>query len=179
MSSVSTIDGSDSQKENWRSKTGSRLAKQLCNAGQLLRALRVQMRFGELTRAPLQLLRLNIREEVVECDWLARSPDPWDKDLPRNIEHRHEGLQALKDAIDVRALLFETLPHVETAYLRVYRESSHPSREMIITGYAERGDSASRSVRSLVMRAKLLGFRFSLEDDKLVQISEEQLCVGR
>jgi hypothetical protein len=167
------------EREDWWSMGSSGLAKHLSNASHFLNALRIRMRFGELTRAPLRLLRLQLLDEAVECDWIARSPDPWDIGLPGNIEHRHAALQALKDAIDVRALLFASLPQAETAHFRVFRESSSMSREMIITGYAERSDGAFRHVRSPAMRAKLLGFRFSLEDDVLHELSiDEQLCVG-
>ncbi|MDE3188721.1 MAG: hypothetical protein KGM96_14505 [Acidobacteriota bacterium] len=179
MSLVSSIFSFDPHVDAWRSKESLRLAKQLCNASQFLRGLRVQMRFGELTRAPLRLLRLHVLEEVVECDWLARAPDPWDAGLSRNVRQRHGSLQALKDAIDVRALLFDLMPQVETAYFRVYRESSDFAREMIVRGYVQRNDNCSRDVHSLVMRAKVLGFHFNLENDILCGFpTEEQICVG-
>jgi hypothetical protein len=180
MSKVSATTPFDPQPENWWSKGSSRLAQQLCDASQFLRGLRVQMRFGELTRAPLQMLRFQVVGDAVECDWLARSADPWDRDLSHGIGHRHASIQALKDAIDVRALLFYSLPEVESARLRIFRDSSRQSREIIITGYVERKDSSFRSVRSLAMRAKLLGFRFSLDDDILDGVpTEEPLCVGQ
>ena len=58
----------------------------------------------------------------------------------KNIRERHASLQALKDAIDVRALLFETMPYVATADLRVYRMTAHYERELIITGCVQRID---------------------------------------
>jgi hypothetical protein len=179
MSLVSTTAPLDPHWGNWRSEGSTRLVKQLCNASQFFRGLRVQMRFGELTRAPLQLLRLQILAEIVECDWLARAPDPWDADLSRSIQQRHASLQTIRDAIDVRALLFDTLPQVKTAYFHVYRESSNYAQEMIIKGCTQRSDSAFRSIRSLAMRAKVLGFQFNLERDTLCRIpTEEQICVG-
>jgi hypothetical protein len=39
--------------------------------------------------------------------------------------------------------------------------------ELIITGTSEKSDRHARSVRSLAMRAQLLGFRFSLNDGVL------------
>ncbi len=178
MSFVSATAPFDPHRNNWRLEGIPRLAKQICNASQFLRGLRVQMRFGELTRAPLQLLRLEILSEVVECDWLARAPDPWDADLSRGVRQRHASLQTLKDAIDVRALLFDTLPQVKTARFRVYRASSSYAREMIIEGCTQRSDGAFRTVQSLAMRAKVLGFHFYLENDILYGIStEEQRCV--
>jgi len=168
----------DRVQESWWSKGSSRLTKRLCEAAQFLRGLRVQMRFGELSRAPLELLRFQILGETVECDWLARPPDPWDADLSQSIRLRHTSLQALKDAIDVRSLLFATLPQIETAYFRVYRESANEALEMIITGCAQRNDNSSRSTHSLAMRAKVLGFRFFLEKDALSGIPVEKQACG-
>jgi hypothetical protein len=156
-----------SYRDDWRQDGRPWLAEQFCNVSQFLCKLRVQLRFGELTRAPLHLLRLNILGEIAKCDWLARTPDAWDADVSKNLRDRHASLQALKDAIDVRALLFETMPHVETADLRVYRETPNFEREMIITGCVQRNDHSARKIHSLAMRAKILGFRFNLEDDIL------------
>jgi hypothetical protein len=167
-----------SHSDDWRSEGTPRLAKQICHVSRFLHGLQVEMRYGGLTRAPLQLLRFQMLAETVECDWLARAPDPWDADLSQGIRQRHESLQTLRDAIDVRALLFGTLPHVSTAYLHVYRESASYTREMVITGYAQRSDSAFRSIHSLAMRAKVLGFHFHLEDNSLHRIpTEGQLCI--
>ncbi len=127
----------------------------------------MQLRQGELTRAPLKMLRLQVTAETVECDWLARPPDPWDAYLPQKVGKRHATLQALRDAIDVRMLLFHTLPEVETAYLHIYREIPNKGKELIITGCTQRNDNLARGVHSLVMRAKVLGFRFRLDDDVL------------
>jgi len=159
--------------DDWKPEGRPWLAEQFCNVSQFLRGLRVQMRFGELTRAPLQLLRLNLLGYIVKCDWLARSPDPWDADVSQSIRERHLSLQALRDAIDVRSLLFETLPHVETADLRVFRETSDFTRDLIITGCVQRNDHSSRSIHSLAMRAKVLGFRFYLDGDVLSRIPSE------
>ena len=170
MSLVSAIFPSDPFSENWTLEGGDGLVKQLFKASQFLRGLRVQMRFGELSRAPLRLVRLQMLDTVVECDWQARSPDPWDADLSRSVQQRHASLQALRDAIDVRALLFDLMPQMETVHLRVYRKSSDYERELIIEGWAQRNDHAARNVHSLVMRAKILGFRFDLEGNALRRI---------
>src|ERR1700724_383024 len=85
---------------NWTSEGECGLVKALCKASEFLRDFRVQMRFGELSRAPLRLVRFQMLEKVVECDWLSRSPDPWDADLSRNIQQRHALLQTIRDAID-------------------------------------------------------------------------------
>lgn len=174
MSIVSAASPIDPFTGSWGSKGVPRLAKQLYNASQFFRGLRVQMRFGELTRAPLKLLRFQVLGETAECDWLARSPDPWDTDLPQNIRERHSSLQTLRDAIDVRALLFDSLPHVDTAALRVYRDSPRFIRELVLKGYVQRNDNSSRGVHSLAMRAKILGFRFNLEGHILRGIPMEQ-----
>jgi len=171
MGFVSAIYPSDPYSKKWGSEGKGGLAKQLCTAGTFMRDLRVQLRFGELTRAPLQLVRLLVLAEVVECDWLARPADPWDSDLNRNIQQRHISIQTLRDAIDVRALVFEIMPNVQTANFRVFRDASDNSRETIILGCAHRNDHSSRDVHSLVMRAKVLGFRFDLEGDILRRIS--------
>jgi hypothetical protein len=113
------------------------------------------------------MLRFQLKESVAECDWLARAPDPWDIDLRPGIGQRHASLQALRDAVDIRRLLFHTLPDVDTAYLRIYRETLTQTKELIIAGNVHRDTVSFRRVHSVAMRAKLLGFRFSLEDDIL------------
>lgn len=74
------------------------------------RAMQRELRFGELSRAPLRLLRVDWRGEAAECDWLARCGDEWDCDLPQHVSDRNASEQALRDAIAVRELLFEALP---------------------------------------------------------------------
>ena len=163
---------------DWRREGRPWLAEQFLNVSQFLRGMRIRLRHGELTRAPLKLLRLNIVGEIVKCDWLARPSDEWDRDLAPDLRDRHASLQALKDAINVRALLFETMPDVDTADLRVYRETANFQREMIITGCVQRNDHSSRSIHSLAMRAKILGFRFQLENDILITIHSEDQNLG-
>jgi hypothetical protein len=144
----------------------------LCAAGEFVRALRVKLRFGELTRAPLRLLRLQITETDVECDLLARDADRWDAGLSGKVRQRNEAQQALHDAIQVRALLFQTLRGLDRGELRIYRET-HSGRELIAAGRVERRDRVARNVRSLAMRAKLLGFQFAFEDDVLLRMAPE------
>ncbi len=171
MSSAFMRSPLDPYKEDWWTKVRPKLAKQIFNASQFLRGVSVQLRFGELSRAPLHLLRFQIEADTVECDWIARAPDPWDVDLKPSVRHRHTSLQTLKDAIDVRTLVFSLHPEVETAALRVFRESLSQSRELIIAGNAQRNDNSSRGIHSLTMRAKILGFRFNLDGDVLKRIS--------
>lgn len=170
MSSVSADSSFEAYREQWRSERGPRLIEHFCNVSHFFCRFRTQLRFGELTRAPLKLLRLQLVPDMIECDWVARAQDRWDADLPTKVWQRHTSLQALRDAIDVRALLFQAFPDVEAACLRIYRESSSKGREMIMTGYVQRNDNSARRVHSLAMRAKVLGFRFRLEDDVLCKL---------
>lgn len=177
MSFASAACSSDPLEEDWTREGGEGLVKQVLRAGQFLRGLRVQMRFGELSRAPLRLVRLQMEDRAVECDWLVRSPDRWDADLSQHVQQKHASLQSLRDAIDVRALLFDLMPQLETACLRAYRESGDCERELIIEGYAQRNHHAARNVHSLVMRAKILGFRFDIEGNALRSISRPISCL--
>jgi hypothetical protein len=56
--------------------------KQLWEVAGFLRGLQAQLRFGESSQAPLRLLRLQMKEETFECDWVARPMDSWDMTLP-------------------------------------------------------------------------------------------------
>jgi hypothetical protein len=172
MSLVSSQPSPGVRNHAWNPEEKPSLTKHLRGISEFLRGLRVQLRFGELTRAPLLMLRFQLVGEFAECDWLARAPDPWDVDLSQSTRQHHAALQTLKDAIDVRAMLFAVLPRVESAHLRIFRESAEISRELIVAGYAHRNDQSSRSVHSLAMRARVLGFRFSIEDGSLCEISE-------
>ncbi len=157
-------------RQKWESKRGLRLAEQVCRVSNFFCRLRVQLRYGEFTRAPLRLIRLEILADSVACDWLARPPDVWDADLPRSVASRHASLQALHDAIDMRSLVFATFPGVETAHLRAYRDLPEKEPEVIVTGCVQRNDNSSRWLHSLVMRARVLGFRFRMEDNILCEL---------
>src|SRR5262252_3473747 len=111
----------------------------LWETADFVRRLRRQLRFGALSRAPLKLLRLELRGEVAECEWLARGPDPWDADLAVVLARRNQTIQALRDAMAIRELMFDVLSDVRTAKLRVYREGG-ASAELIITGTVSRED---------------------------------------
>ena len=150
----------------------------LWQAADFVRAMRREMRFGELSRAPLRMLRFELRDEFVECDWMARPADDWDAGLPKRVGDTNVSAQALQDAIAVRELLFDALPTVDTALLRVFRQSGDTAPELIITGAVARGQEAPRSVMSLAMRAKLLGFQFWLEDGALEELPSEEWAVS-
>lgn len=125
------------------------------------------MRFGELSRAPLQLIRLQVWREAAECDWMARSADAWDTALPRGERERRASFQALQDAIAIREMLFGVLPDVQSAELRSFRQSTREPPDLIIFGVVAREGVPVERVTSPVMRAKLYGFRFFLDEGVL------------
>jgi len=147
--------------------------KQLWEFGYAIRRLRERMKFGELSRAPIYFSRLEWWFEGAECSWVARKPDPWDADLPDDIRAKHASLQALKDAIVVRSILFAALPDIHRAKLRTYRVSPGEPAELIVVGNVEREREAVPTVASVAMRAKLLGFHFSMDDGVLRALEGE------
>ena len=142
------------------------LFRKISSISNFIRGFNHELRFGELSRAPLCMLRFQITAEIAECDWMARMPDPWDSDLPRRVQLEHQSRQALRDAMDIRALLFEALPHLKSAQLCAYRVSDSFTPEMILSGSVSRNDQTVRNLHSLVMRARGLGFRFRIEDEQ-------------
>ena len=150
------------------------MLRHLCELGDFARRVRVQARFGELSRARLSLLRVEWCREYAECDWLARPADPWDAALPAIVGMRNASMQALHDAIKIRSLLFRVLPDLQTAELRAYRYSPEESLELIVSGTVSPNVRAPASVRSVAMRAKLFGFSFWLDEGVL-----ENLQPGR
>jgi len=143
----------------------------LHGVGQFLNALQTRLRHGQATRVPLRLLRLELKENALECEWIARPPDVWDADLPAHVSDRHASWQALDDALTIRQLIFSALPDVRSAVLRAYRESKRPTG-LIIEGKVSPGEEPVR-VLSLTMRAKLNGFRFCIENGVLVPLLAE------
>jgi hypothetical protein len=166
---------SDPYRKDSRAEAEGGLFKQVCYASHFLRDFRFRLRYGELSRAPLKLLRFQIAAEIVECDWMARLPDPWDACLSRPVQRRHASLQALRDALDVRALLFGALPQTEVANIRVFRETTDYKREMIVSGCLYNNDNTARGIHSLTMRAKILGFRFRMENDVLQSLEPGEI----
>jgi hypothetical protein len=147
--------------------------KWLWEASDFVRKVRLRMRFGEMSRLPLRLVRLELRHETAVCEWVARANDPWDSDLPIAVAEQNQALQALQDAITVREFLFATLPEVSSANFRVYRTAEGEPVELIIAGTVTREDEPQPMVRSLVMRAKLCGLRFSLSDGVFEALSTQ------
>src|SRR5436189_5385305 len=131
------------------------MIKQLCDIRNAITRLRVQLRFGRLSRAPLRLLRLEWRGDHVDCDWIARLQDEWDRGLPRHVSDGQTALQALEDAIVVRELLFYTLHDISSATFRVYRQVPDEPAELIITGTVTKPEQFRSDVHSTVMGAEL------------------------
>jgi hypothetical protein len=104
---------------------------------------------------------------------MARPPDAWDAQLSAAVIQRNQTLQALQDALSVRDLLFYALSEVSTAKLSVYRSTLGGSADLIITGTVSRDDPSPFRVSSIAMRAKLCGFRFSLDDGMLSSLQTE------
>ena len=155
------------QWTDWWSKGSSGLAKQLCDAGLFLRQLRMQLRFGELTRRLFGFFIFKFTDSIAECDWVARQQDPWDAVSIRRHWSTPRFATGIKGC--------DRHPLVALCHSAGYRlwlvcasiaNSSHP-REVIIIGDVRRRDSTFRSVHSIAMRAKLIGFRFSMEDGML------------
>jgi len=146
--------------------------KQLWEVGNFVRGLRSRMRFGELSRAPLKLLRLEVCGDKAECDWLARPIDPWDASMPRGVQEQHSSMQALHDAIGMREMLLFVLPDANTAELRAYRQSAREPPHLIIRGSVTREHPAGnvKRVTSLVMRAKMYGFKFWMDNGILAPL---------
>ncbi|MDR3742489.1 MAG: hypothetical protein P4L40_26020 [Terracidiphilus sp.] len=170
MTQVSPFSSGSWQDHRWPEPGEGGLLRSVLGIGRFLRSTRDQLRFGELSRAPLRLIRFHMEGDTVECDWIARQTDPWDRQVSRRLQLRHSTLQTLADAIRVRALVFDAIPGAEGAYFRIYREVSDRVPELIVTGFAQRNDNLARDVHSLVMRAKVLGFQFRLEGDSLCRI---------
>ena len=150
------------------------MMKQLCDIRNAITRLRVQFRFGRLSRSPLRLIRLEWRGDHAECDWIARTPDEWDKGLPQHVGDANASLQALEDAIVVRNVLFYTLRDIATATFRVYRGNGDEPQELIITGTVTRPEPTRWNIHSLVMRAKMSGFQFRLDDGRLMPIQAQE-----
>jgi hypothetical protein len=141
--------------------------KELFEFASLLKGVRRQMCFGEFSRLPVKLLRVEWKQDSVECDWLMRPLDPWDEDVPARVAEEHQTLQALRDALGLRDMIFKYFPGVDLAELRMFRPGSDVCPELVMTGSVRRADEALARVASVAMRAKLCGFRFTLADGAL------------
>ncbi len=148
--------------------------RQLWAVADFVRAFRRERRHGEISRAPLRVLRVELRSDALECDWIARPADDWDSSLRRPVRDRAESEQALLDAIAMRNLVFDAFPQIDYAVLRGFRQPAREPPELTLLGTVSREMPQVDRVGSLVMRAKLFGFCFVLEDGILrpLQVGE-------
>lgn len=140
---------------------------ELMHAASFLSLARRKMRSGNYSRVPMRLLRLEWMGTIVNCDWVMRPGDPWDRFIPRRSAAQQRSLQALQDALSVRDLVFTAFPEVSDANLRVFSEDAGRNLQLMMTGTVNRRNEVLRRVPSVAMRAKLCGFRFSLVDGVL------------
>jgi hypothetical protein len=141
---------------------------ELMQTAEFLNRARRRMRYGALSRAPLRLLRLEWKQETVECDWLMRESDPWDRFIPENLAEKLHSQQALRDALSLRDMVFAAFSHVEQAQLRMFRNEVDQPLELMMSGMVHRSNEILQRVPSVAMRAKLCGFEFSLTEGVLV-----------
>ncbi len=141
--------------------------KELWEVGEFIRKLRNRMNFGELSRAHLRLLRLELRGDTGTFEWLARPADVWAANLPRHIRDRDASLQAVRDAVALRDMFFASLSGIEAAEFRTFRQEAREPPRLIIVGTVTRETPAVPRVSSPVMRAKLCGFHFQMDDGVL------------
>jgi hypothetical protein len=148
--------------------------KEILDAVGFFHEIRKQLRFGEFSRLPLRVLRFEVKGDAAECDWFMRPPDPWDVHLPTQLQEEHLTQQSLRDALKIRELIFRAFPQVERAELRMYRqaigEPAADGAELMMTGTVLRETEVLARVASVVMRAKLYGFRFSLDGGALERV---------
>lgn len=138
--------------------------KALYETSGFLQRARKLLRFGELSREPLLLLRVEWKGDSVECDWLMRAADPWDKYLPARLATENETLQALRDALQLREIIFRCFPAAGIAHLRMFRADEAHRLELVMTGSVDRSNEILHRVTSVAMRAKLCGFHFNMAD---------------
>jgi hypothetical protein len=111
----------------------------------------------------------------MECDWLMRPPDPWDQDLPEHLARDNQTLQALRDALSLREVIFKSFPAVTNADLRMFRADGEHRLELVMTGKVNRYNDAFERVASLAMRAKLCGFHFTLRTGEMERLTPVSL----
>jgi len=139
----------------------------LFDTATFLRRARKMKRFDDFSRSPLRLLRLEWKESWAECDWLMRPADQWDRELSTRLVEEHETLQALRDAVGLRNLIFESFAGLNRAELRMFKAKASCQPELMITGSLQRSNEVLLRVGSVAMQAKLCGFRFSLAEGVL------------
>jgi hypothetical protein len=149
--------------------------RELLLAADFLARVRRRLRFGALSREPLLLLRFEWKGDSVECDWLMRPPDPWDKMLPPHLAKQNQTLQALRDGLSLRDVIFDSFPAVVNGQLRMLRSDGEHRLELMMTGSINRSNEVLQRVASVAMRAKLCGFQFTLEAGELARMNRDPL----
>jgi len=144
--------------------------RHLWEAGEFIRKLRNRARFGELSRADLRLLRLELKTSTAEFDWMARPADVWAGNLPGHIRDRDVSMQAVRDAVVLREMFFATLSWIDSAEFRTFRQEAREPPRLIISGRVTRDEPSVPRVSSPVMKAKLCGFQFQMDDGVLVPL---------
>lgn len=145
--------------------------KELLHAADFLGRVRRRLRYGALSREPLLLLRFEWKGDSVECDWLMRPPDQWDKDLAAHLAKENQTLQALRDALSLRDVIFKSFPAVINAELRMFRADTEHRLELMMTGKVNRYNDSFDRVASVAMRAKLCGFHFTLQAGEMERLT--------
>ena len=125
------------------------------------------MRQGSYSREQILLLRFEWKGDSVACDWMMRSPDPWDRGLDENVVKDNETLQALADAINLCEAIFKAFPAVTIVAVQGFRSDSDHRLELVISGNVNRDNELFPRIASTVMRARMCGFEFNLEDGRL------------
>jgi len=147
---------------------------EVLQVGDFLRNVRSVLRFGEWSRGPLKLLRIEMKKADVWCDWMTRPVDVWDIELPQQASEQNFTMQTLDDALKVRTMLFDTFSGIRTAELRAFRVSPGGEPELVLAGTALRDDRQPAKNISLAMQAKLLGFRFTVADGSLTRLAPDR-----
>lgn len=138
--------------------------KPLFDTVDFLGRARRKMRSGAYSRESLMLLRVEWKGDCVECDWLMRPVDPWDRDIPEHLARENQTLQALRDALNLREIVFKSFPAVVNADLRMFRANEDHRLELVMRGSTSRFNEVFYRVASVAMRAKLCGFHFTLAE---------------
>jgi hypothetical protein len=80
----------------------------------------------------------------------------------------------LQDAVALREMFFATIPGVQSAEFRTFRQEARESPRLIVIGTVTREMPAVPRVTSPVMRAKLCGFHFQMDDGVLEPLDVEE-----
>ena len=142
--------------------------QKLWDAADFVRKFRMRLRFGDLSRANLKLLRLELTGGAAECDWIARAADPWDETWRtlwpiETLQFRPWRIRwRCANCCFTRCLVFPR------RVCRFTAQTPGADTELIIEGVVSRDEPPDRKIRSLAMRARLCGLHFWLDDGVLL-----------